>query len=141
MFDIDLTWLIFINNACNVCHKAYLFLQVLKFLISNICLTMSICFPFINHTYLFCCFSLRMYHILGFFSKSSVLLGLALTVPLMVACLSVAIPIWVGNGYRFWVPRSDFVTNGSNHPAVGRKEVTFDFCVHLISTLAFSQVA
>ncbi|KAK7318765.1 hypothetical protein RJT34_03472 [Clitoria ternatea] len=37
--------------------------------------------------------------------KSSVLLGLSLTVPLMVACLSVAIPIWICNGYQFWVPR------------------------------------
>ncbi|XP_065878809.1 calpain-type cysteine protease DEK1 [Euphorbia lathyris] len=41
--------------------------------------------------------------LLSFLSKSSVLLGLSLTVPLMVACLSVAIPIWIHNGYQFWV--------------------------------------
>ncbi|WCJ28805.1 calpain-type cysteine protease family [Euphorbia peplus] len=41
--------------------------------------------------------------LLSFLSKSSVLLGLSLTVPLMVACLSVAIPIWIHNGYQFWI--------------------------------------
>ncbi|KAL3020658.1 hypothetical protein AAZX31_05G156100 [Glycine max] len=49
--------------------------------------------------------------LLSFLSKSSVLLGISLTVPLMVACLSVAIPIWICNGYQFWVPRLN--CNGS----------------------------
>ncbi|CAN0887743.1 Calpain-type cysteine protease DEK1 [Linum grandiflorum] len=42
--------------------------------------------------------------LLSFLSKSSVLLGLSLTVPPMVACLSVTIPIWIHNGYQFCVP-------------------------------------
>lgn len=40
-----------------------------------------------------------------FCSKSSVLLGISLTVPLMAACLSIAVPIWMHNGYQFWVPQ------------------------------------
>ncbi|MFS7984844.1 putative post-transcriptional gene silencing PAZ-Argonaute family [Helianthus anomalus] len=40
--------------------------------------------------------------------ESSILLGLSLTVPLMVACLSVAIPIWIRNGYQFWVSRDNY---------------------------------
>lgn len=42
---------------------------------------------------------------LSFLSKSSVLLGISLTVPLMAACLSIAVPIWMHNGYQFWVPQ------------------------------------
>ncbi|CAN6989548.1 unnamed protein product, partial [Brassica oleracea var. botrytis] len=42
---------------------------------------------------------------LSFLSKSSVLLGISLTVPLMVACLSIAVPIWMHNGYQFWFPQ------------------------------------
>ncbi|WZZ47794.1 hypothetical protein YC2023_044053 [Brassica napus] len=42
---------------------------------------------------------------LSFLSKSSVLLGISLTMPLMVACLSVAVPIWMHNGYQFWFPQ------------------------------------
>lgn len=49
--------------------------------------------------------------LLSFLSKSSILLGLALTVPLMVACLSVAIPIWINNGYRFRMPPADQTSN------------------------------
>lgn len=52
--------------------------------------------------------------LLSFLSKSSVILGLALTIPLMVACLSVAIPIWARNGYRFWVPQQEFASHGNN---------------------------
>ncbi|KAF3551194.1 hypothetical protein DY000_02010624, partial [Brassica cretica] len=37
--------------------------------------------------------------------KSSVLLGISLTMPLMVACFSVAVPIWMHNGYQFWFPQ------------------------------------
>ncbi|ESQ29931.1 hypothetical protein EUTSA_v10011175mg [Eutrema salsugineum] len=42
---------------------------------------------------------------LSFLSKSSVLLGISLTVPLMAACLSIAVPIWMHNGYQFLVPQ------------------------------------
>lgn len=56
-------------------------------------------------------------------SKSSVLLGLSLTVPLMVACLSVAIPIWVRNGYQFWFSRSENGGQPGNPQALGVKEV------------------
>uniref|UniRef100_A0A0D3BN76 Calpain catalytic domain-containing protein n=1 Tax=Brassica oleracea var. oleracea TaxID=109376 RepID=A0A0D3BN76_BRAOL len=42
---------------------------------------------------------------LSFLSKSSVLLGISLTMPLMVACLSVAVPIWMHNRYQFWFPQ------------------------------------
>ncbi|KAK6925768.1 Peptidase C2, calpain, catalytic domain, partial [Dillenia turbinata] len=52
--------------------------------------------------------------LLSFLSKSSILLGLSLTVPLMVACLSVAIPIWIHNGYQFWVPHVECVPQGGN---------------------------
>jgi len=38
------------------------------------------------------------------YSKSSIVLGLAITVPLIVASLSVSLPIWVHNGYRFYLP-------------------------------------
>ncbi|KAK9274194.1 hypothetical protein L1049_019008 [Liquidambar formosana] len=61
--------------------------------------------------------------LLSFLSKSSVLLGLSLTVPLMVACLSVAIPIWIRNGYQFWVSRVECVSNTGNHRSPGTKEV------------------
>ncbi|XP_031284367.1 calpain-type cysteine protease DEK1 [Pistacia vera] len=61
--------------------------------------------------------------LLSFLSKSSVLLGLSLTVPLMVACLSVAIPIWIRNGYQFWVSQVESTTTpaGNDRPP-GRKE-------------------
>lgn len=37
-------------------------------------------------------------------SKSSIILGLALSVPLMAASLAVALPLWVRNGFRFHKP-------------------------------------
>ncbi|XP_027916501.1 calpain-type cysteine protease DEK1 isoform X1 [Vigna unguiculata] len=52
--------------------------------------------------------------LLSFLSKSSVLLGISLTVPLMVACLSVAIPIWICNGYQFWVPHVNCTGSAGN---------------------------
>lgn len=59
-----------------------------------------------------------------FCSKSSVLLGLSLTFPLMVACLSVAFPIWIRNGYQFWVPRVQCADHtGNHHTSGGTKEV------------------
>nr|POE58437.1 calpain-type cysteine protease dek1 [Quercus suber] len=60
--------------------------------------------------------------LLSFLSKSSVLLGLSLTVPLMVACLSVAIPIWIRNNYQFLVPRVQCAGNAGNHRTPGTKE-------------------
>ncbi|KAG1342741.1 Calpain-type cysteine protease ADL1 [Cocos nucifera] len=60
--------------------------------------------------------------LLSFLSKSSVILGLALTVPLMVASLSVAIPIWIQNGYRFWLSQREFESRGNAQQTLGRKE-------------------
>ncbi|XVF04511.1 hypothetical protein REPUB_Repub05bG0089300 [Reevesia pubescens] len=61
--------------------------------------------------------------LLSFLSKSSVLLGLSLTIPLMVACLSVAIPIWIRNGYQFWVLQVQCIGLAGNHRIRGTKEV------------------
>ena len=58
-----------------------------------------------------------------FCSKSSVLLGMSLTVPLMVACLSLAIPIWIRNGYQFWIPRVQCMGSAGNQRTIGTKEV------------------
>ncbi|XP_028759629.1 calpain-type cysteine protease DEK1 [Neltuma alba] len=60
--------------------------------------------------------------LLSFLSKSSVLLGLSLTVPLIVACLSIAFPIWIRNGYQFWVPHSNCAGNAENDRTPARKE-------------------
>lgn len=71
-----------------------------------------------------------------FCSKSSVLLGLSLTIPLIVACLSIAIPIWIRNGYQFWVSRY-----GSDHTRSHRslwfKEVFFPFWCPCLSSQIF----
>ncbi|KAK7399696.1 hypothetical protein VNO78_10885 [Psophocarpus tetragonolobus] len=60
--------------------------------------------------------------LLSFLSKSSVLLGISLTVPLMVACLSVAIPIWICNGYQFWIPRVNCTRSAGNDRIPRAKE-------------------
>ncbi|KAJ9153323.1 hypothetical protein P3X46_026773 [Hevea brasiliensis] len=60
--------------------------------------------------------------LLSFLSKSSVLLGLSLTVPLMVACLSVAIRIWIHNGYQVWVPQAQSTGPAGNHRPSRTKE-------------------
>uniref|UniRef100_A0A0E0NJY1 Protein DEFECTIVE KERNEL 1 n=1 Tax=Oryza rufipogon TaxID=4529 RepID=A0A0E0NJY1_ORYRU len=60
--------------------------------------------------------------LLSFLSKSSVILGLSLTVPLMVACLSFAIPIWMRNGYRFWIPGGELDSRENIRQAPGKKE-------------------
>ncbi|KAL3518927.1 hypothetical protein ACH5RR_021516 [Cinchona calisaya] len=60
--------------------------------------------------------------LLSFLSKSSLLLGLSLTVPLMVACLSFALPIWVRNGYQFWVSKVDNAGHAGTHQILGMKE-------------------
>lgn len=41
----------------------------------------------------------------------------------MVASLSVAIPIWIRNGYRFWVPRGGSASQLNDHRPPGIKEV------------------
>ncbi|PSS14492.1 Calpain-type cysteine protease [Actinidia chinensis var. chinensis] len=72
--------------------------------------------------------------LLSFLSKSSLLLGLSLTVPLMVACLSIAIPIWIRNGYQFWVSRIDGECHGGNHRTLGMKEgVVLFICMSLFA--------
>ncbi|GFY99001.1 calpain-type cysteine protease family [Actinidia rufa] len=72
--------------------------------------------------------------LLSFLSKSSLLLGLSLTVPLMVACLSIAIPIWIHNGYQFWVSRVDGECHGGNHRTLGMKEgVVLFICMSLFA--------
>nr|XP_043613886.1 calpain-type cysteine protease DEK1 [Erigeron canadensis] len=70
--------------------------------------------------------------LLSFLSKSSVLLGLSLTIPLMVACLSVAIPIWIRNGYRFWVSRDDYGGQVGNYRSFWMKEgVVLSICISI----------
>ncbi|KAL0000054.1 hypothetical protein SO802_019656 [Lithocarpus litseifolius] len=72
--------------------------------------------------------------LLSFLSKSSVLLGLSLTVPLMVACLSVAIPIWIRNNYQFWVPQVQCAGNAGNHRTPGTKEgVVLAICISVFT--------
>ncbi|GER41238.1 calpain [Striga asiatica] len=69
--------------------------------------------------------------LLSFLSKSSVLLGLSLTVPLMVACLSVGIPIWIRNGYNFWFLGGSNAAHTEN-PSFTRKEgVVLFVCIAL----------
>lgn len=41
----------------------------------------------------------------------------------MVACLSVAIPTWIRNGYQFWVPQLHCAGPAGNHQIRGTKEV------------------
>ncbi|KAE8036931.1 hypothetical protein FH972_009562 [Carpinus fangiana] len=72
--------------------------------------------------------------LLSFLSKSSVLLGLSLTVPLMVACLSIAVPIWIRNGYQFWLPRIQCAGNAGNHHFPGTKEgVVLAICISVFT--------
>ncbi|KAL3654770.1 Calpain-type cysteine protease dek1 [Castilleja foliolosa] len=71
--------------------------------------------------------------LLSFLSKSSVLLGLSLTVPLMVACLSIGIPIWIRNGYKFWVSGGSN-TDPTGNPSFIRKEGAVLFiCIALFA--------
>ncbi|KNA16830.1 hypothetical protein SOVF_085410 [Spinacia oleracea] len=68
--------------------------------------------------------------LLSILSKSSVLLGLSLTVPLMVACLSIAVPLWIRNGYNFWIVQDNPAPRTENHQALGRIEgIAFLVCV------------
>ncbi|XP_076889282.1 calpain-type cysteine protease DEK1-like [Bidens hawaiensis] len=81
--------------------------------------------------------------LLSFLSKSSVLLGLSLTVPFMVACLSVAIPIWIRNGYHFWVSRDNYGNQVGNYRSFWIKEgVVLSICISLFiaSVLALGAI-
>ncbi|GJW19755.1 calpain-type cysteine protease DEK1 [Tanacetum coccineum] len=81
--------------------------------------------------------------LLSFLSKSSILLGISLTVPLMVACLSVAIPIWMRNGYRFWVSRDDYGGQVGNYRSFWMKEgVVLSICISIFvgSVLALGAI-
>lgn len=69
-------------------------------------------------------------HVYMLGSKSSVLLGLSLTGPLMVACLSVARPIWIRNGYQFWFPRLKCADPEGNPRSLGTKEVRTSYSHH-----------
>ncbi|EFJ08518.1 hypothetical protein SELMODRAFT_236021 [Selaginella moellendorffii] len=69
------------------------------------------------------------------FDKSSILLGLALTVPSMTATLAIALPIWVRNGFRFYIP-----VDGGAHCSLKSKEgimmtVAIAICVTSIFAL------
>jgi hypothetical protein len=50
----------------------------------------------------------------------------------MVACLSFAIPIWIRNGYRFWIPGREIDSRENVSQAPGKKEVCclvpYEFC-------------
>ncbi|KAK6163781.1 hypothetical protein DH2020_000645 [Rehmannia glutinosa] len=71
--------------------------------------------------------------LLSFLSKSSVLLGLSLTVPLMVACLSVGIPIWIRNGYKFWVLGGSNAGHTGNHSFIRKEGVVLFICIALFA--------
>lgn len=72
--------------------------------------------------------------LLSFLSKSSVLLGLSLTVPLIIACLSVATPIWIRNGYQFWVPQASCATHaGDSRPSGTKERVVLFICITLFA--------
>ncbi|KAL1803034.1 calpain-type cysteine protease DEK1 isoform X1 [Daucus carota subsp. sativus] len=71
--------------------------------------------------------------LLSFLSKSSVLLGLSLTIPLIVACLSIAIPIWIRNGYQFWVSRRGSDHTGSHRTLWFKEGVVLFICVSLFT--------
>lgn len=73
--------------------------------------------------------------LLSFLSKSSVILGLSLTVPLMVACLSFAIPIWMRNGYRFWIPGGELDNRENIRQYPGKKEGTL-FAISIVVFIA-----
>ncbi|GAB2212288.1 hypothetical protein Droror1_Dr00025641 [Drosera rotundifolia] len=70
--------------------------------------------------------------LLSFLSKSSVLLGLSLTVPLIVASLSIALPIWIHNGYQVRVLQVESDTQAGNHQVPERRErLVFVICIVL----------
>jgi hypothetical protein len=46
----------------------------------------------------------------------------------MVACLSFAVPLWMRNGYRFWILGGEHDNRETVRQAPGKKEV----CFHMI---------
>ncbi|XP_076948142.1 calpain-type cysteine protease DEK1-like isoform X2 [Bidens hawaiensis] len=81
--------------------------------------------------------------LLSFLSKSSVLLGLSLTVPLMAACLSVAIPIWIRNGYRFWVSTDKYGNQVGSYRSFWMKEgviLSISILLFVVSVLALGVI-
>lgn len=81
--------------------------------------------------------------LLSFLSKSSVFLGLSLTIPLMVACLSVGIPIWIKGGYTFRLAQIKCVGRAGNPNTSGIMEsVVFSICISLFvgSVLALGSI-
>ncbi|KAK9692429.1 hypothetical protein RND81_09G263800 [Saponaria officinalis] len=77
--------------------------------------------------------------LLSFLSKSSIFLGLSLTIPLMVACLSFAVPLWIHNGYRFWVRQDDSDSRNGNHQALRKTEgVVLLICVAIFISCVIS---
>ncbi|KAK4492216.1 hypothetical protein RD792_003016 [Penstemon davidsonii] len=71
--------------------------------------------------------------LLSFLSKSSVLLGLSLTVPLMVACLSVGIPIWIRSGYQFWVSGGGNSSHAGNQSIFRKEGIILFICMSLFA--------
>ncbi|EPS66151.1 phytocalpain [Genlisea aurea] len=74
--------------------------------------------------------------LLSILSKSSILLGLSLTVPLMVACLSIGVPIWMHNGYRFRISVGDNAGHPGNNGCLRKSEVqaiVFPICIVLFA--------
>lgn len=88
------------------------------------------CFTFLKWMSSLSCLLLILYPLFLIFvqhcSKSSLILGLALTFPLMVASLSVALPIWMHNGYCFWIS-GGLESHGNRHQS-SRKEVRIVPC-------------
>ncbi|XP_042465852.1 calpain-type cysteine protease ADL1-like, partial [Zingiber officinale] len=79
--------------------------------------------------------------LLSFLSKSSLILGLALTFPLMVASLSVALPIWMHNGYCFWIS-GGLESHGNRHQS-SRKEAIMlagSLCIFMGSVAALGAI-
>jgi hypothetical protein len=46
----------------------------------------------------------------------------------MVACLTFAVPIWMRNGYRFWIPGREIDSRENIRQAPGKKEVCSSVC-------------
>jgi hypothetical protein len=57
----------------------------------------------------------------------------------MVACLSFAVPIWIRNGYSFWIPGREFANRENVSQAPGEKEVCCSVLYKIATTnLEFS---
>ncbi|XP_047260918.1 calpain-type cysteine protease ADL1 [Capsicum annuum] len=61
----------------------------------------------------------------------------------MVACLSIAIPIWIRNGYQFWSSRAENAGRAGNHLTLGMKEgvvLFISFSLFAASILALGAI-